>query len=139
MSEADDVSTSDRGGKGVVDELDAGLAHLNDLYLSWGFDLDAFVQERAQQAPAAGEVRDGIAETMDSSQGDAVESSSAPIGKAETAETMGSSQEGAVDTSSVPAGRAESDPAKHQPPRPAEETVRIPQRSCPGDKHKLSS
>ena len=30
-SEADDESTADRGGGGVVDELDNGLAHLNDL------------------------------------------------------------------------------------------------------------
>ena len=40
---------------GVVDELDDGLAHLHDLNVTWGFDLDAFMQVRAQQAPAAGE------------------------------------------------------------------------------------
>ena len=42
-SEADDVvSTSDGGGGGgVVNELDDGPAHLNDLVLKWGIDLDA--------------------------------------------------------------------------------------------------
>ena len=40
-SEADDERTSDRGGGGVVDELDDGLAHLNDLDVPWGFDLKA--------------------------------------------------------------------------------------------------
>ena len=40
-SEADDESTSDGGGVGVVDELDDGLAHLNDLDVTWEFDLDA--------------------------------------------------------------------------------------------------
>ena len=79
------MSTSDRGGEGVVNELDDDLADLNDLDVTWGFDLDAFVQEIAQQPPAAGEAGD------------------------ETPEAMGSSQEGAVDASSVPAGRAESD------------------------------
>jgi len=38
-SEANDGSTSDQGGRGVVDELDDGLARLNDLDLTWGFDL----------------------------------------------------------------------------------------------------
>ena len=35
-SEANDGSTSDQGGRGVVDELDEGLACLNDLDLTWG-------------------------------------------------------------------------------------------------------
>ena len=111
-SEANDGSTSDQGGRGVVDELDDGLARLNDLDLTWGFDLDAFLEERAQQAPAAGDAGDGTAETMGSSRGGAVDASSAPVGRVETAETMGSSQGGAVDASSVPAGRAESDPGE---------------------------
>ena len=63
-SEANDGSTSDQGGRGVVDELDDGLARLNDLDLTWGFDLDAFLEERAQQVPAAGDAGDGTAETM---------------------------------------------------------------------------
>ena len=107
-SEADDESTSDRGGGGVVDELDDGLARLNDLDMTWGFDMDAFLQERAQQAPAAGDAGDGTVETMGSSQGGSVDASSAPAGRAETVETMGSFQ-GGMDASSVPAGRAESD------------------------------
>ena len=69
-----------------MDGLDDGLAHSNDLDATWGFDLDEFLQERAQPAPAAGEAGDG------------------------TAETMGSSQRGALDALSVPAGRAEGDP-----------------------------
>ena len=117
-----------------MDALDDDLAHLNVLDVTWGFDLDAFLQERARQAPAPGEAGDGTAETMDSSQGRAVDASSALIGTATTPETMGSSRGvavdapsapmrraeiaetmgsclgGAVDASSVPAGRAESDP-----------------------------
>ena len=109
-SKAADVSTLDRGGRGVVGELDDGLVHLNDFDVTRGFDLDAFMQERAHQAPAAGEAGDETAETMGSSQGGVVDASSAPMGRAETGETMSSSQGGAVDASSVPAGRAESDP-----------------------------
>ena len=45
---ADDESMSDRGGGGVVDELDDDLAHLNDLGVTWSFDLDSFLQERRQ-------------------------------------------------------------------------------------------
>ena len=106
-SEADDESTPDRGGGRAVNELDDGLAHLNDVDVTWGFDLDAFLQELAQQVPAAGKAGDGTAETMDSSQGGAVDASSAPAGRAETAEAMGSSQGGAANASSAPAGRAE--------------------------------
>ena len=46
---------------------------------------------------------------MDSSQGGAVDASSAPAGRTETVGTMGSSQGAVVVASSVPAGRAESD------------------------------
>ena len=106
--EADDENTSDRGGGGGVDELDDGLARLNDLDVTWGFDLDAFLQEGAQQAPAAGDAGDGTAKTMGSPRGGAVDASSAPAGRAETVDTMVSSQ-GGVDASSVPAGRDESD------------------------------
>ena len=49
-----------------MDEPDGGLAHLNDLDVTWGFDVDAFSQEHARQAPAAG---DATAKTMGSSQG----------------------------------------------------------------------
>ena len=108
-SEADDESTSARGGGEVVDELEDRLAPLTGLDVAWGFDLDAFFQERAQQAPAAGDAGDGTVKTMGSSQGGAMYASSAPAGRAENVETMGSSQ-GRVDASSVPEGRAESDP-----------------------------
>ena len=91
-----------------MDELHDGLALLNDLDVTLESDLDAFSQERAQQAPAAGDAGDWTAETMDSSQGGAVDASSAPGGRAETADTMGSSR-GGVDASSFPAGSAESD------------------------------
>ena len=92
----------------MADEPDDGLAHLNNLDVTWGFDLDAFLQERAHQAPAAGDDGEGTAKTMDSSQWGAVDASSAPAGRAETVETMGLSQGGVVAASSVPAGRAES-------------------------------
>ena len=111
-----------------MDEQDKGLARLTDLDVTWGFDLHAFLrersqetpaagdagdlhaclQERSQEAPVAGDAGDGIAETMDSSQEGAVDASSVPAGRAETVETMDSSQGGAVDASSVPAGKAES-------------------------------
>ena len=74
----------------MVDALDDGRAHLNNLDVTWGLDIDEFLQERAQQAPAAGEVGDGTAETMGPSQGGAVDASSVPRRRAETAETMGS-------------------------------------------------
>ena len=68
---AHDESTSDRGGGGVVDELvdklDDDLAHLNNLDVTWGFDLDVFLRERRQQVPAAVDAGDGKAETIGSS------------------------------------------------------------------------
>lgn len=84
--EADGKRTSGRGSGGVVDKLDDGLTRLNDLELTWGFDVDAVLGEGAQQAPATADAGDG------------------------TAETMPSSQEGAVDIFSVPAETAERDP-----------------------------
>ena len=103
-SEADDVSMSNRGGGGVMNELDDSLAHSNDLNMTWGFDLDACLQETARHAHAAGEAGDGTTETIDSSQGGAVDASSASMRRAETAETMDLSPGGVVDASSVPAG-----------------------------------
>ena len=110
-----------------MDEQDRGLARLTDLDVTWGFDLHAFLrersqetpaagdagdlhvcfQERSQKAPVAGDAGDGTTETIDSSQGGAVDAFSVPAGRAETVETMDSSQGGAVDASSIPAGRAE--------------------------------
>ena len=127
-SEADDESTSDGGGGGVMDGQDEGLARLTDIDVTWGFYLHAFLRERSngtpaagdaddlhaclqehsQEVPVTGDAGDGTAETMDSSQGGAVDASSVPAGRAETVETMDSFQGGAVDASSVPAGRAES-------------------------------
>ena len=52
--------------------------------MTWGCDLDAFLQERRQQAPAAGDTVDEKAETIGSFQGGAVGASSAPAGRAES-------------------------------------------------------
>ena len=49
--EADDESTSDRGVEGVVDEQDDGLARLNDLRVTWGFNMHAILPERAHRRP----------------------------------------------------------------------------------------
>ena len=106
-----------------LDELDDDLAYLNNLDVTWGLDLDAFLQERRQQAPAAGDARDGETETIGSFQGGAVGAFSAPVGRAE-------SETGTVDASSVPAGRAEATAAQHQLPAPTKGTVRTPLRSC---------
>ena len=92
-----------------MDEHGGGLDNLNDLDVAWGFDLHALLQERLQEAPAAGDAGDETLHTIDLSQAGAVDASSVPAGRAETVETVNSSQEGAVDASSVPAGRAESD------------------------------
>ena len=80
---ADDEGSSDRGGGGPVNELDDGLAHLNDLNVTLGFDLGAFLQECRQQTPAAGHVGDGKAETIGSSRRGAMDASSAPVGRVE--------------------------------------------------------
>ena len=133
----------------MADEPDDGLAHLNNLDVTWGFDLDAFLQERAHQAPAAGDDGEGTAKTMDSSQWGAVDASSAPAGRAES-ETRSSSQGGAVYASSAPVERAESEmigspqgcavEASSVPAGRAENdfsaastkgTVTTPPRSCP--------
>ena len=109
---ADDEITPDRDGRGVVyemvDELNDDLAHLNNFDVTWGFDLDAFLEEHRQQVPAAADAGNGKPETISSSQGGAVNASSALAGRVES-ETSGSPQGGEVDASPVPAGRAESD------------------------------
>ena len=92
-----------------MDEQDEDLDRLTDLDVTWWFDLYAFLRERSQEAPVAGDAGDGTAEMMDSSQRGAVDASSVPAGTAETVNTMDSSQGGAVDASSVPAWRADSD------------------------------
>lgn len=60
----------------VMDELDVGLAGLNDVELTSRFDLDVCLGECAPQAPAAGDASDGTAETMGLSHGRAVGASS---------------------------------------------------------------
>ena len=75
-------------------EQDGGLYRPNDLDLTWGFDLHPFFRGRSQEEPAAGDAGNGTAETMDLSQGGAVDASSVPTGWAETVETVGSSQGG---------------------------------------------
>ena len=108
-SETDDESTSARGGGEVVDELEDRLAPLTGLDVAWGFDLDAFFQERAQQARAAGDAGDG------------------------TVKTMGSSQGGAM--SSVPEGSAESDPGASAASGIDQGNGEDPPRSCRGGQH----
>ena len=94
-SKTDNESTSSRGGGGVMAEQDEG------------FDLHAFLRERSQETPAAGDASDWTVETMDSSQGGTMDASLVPAGRAETVETMELSQGGTMDASSILAGRAE--------------------------------
>lgn len=67
-----------------MNELGGGLVCLKDLDLTWAFDLDVALEERAQQAPAACKAGDGNLETMGSSQGGVLEGSSAPAGRAKS-------------------------------------------------------
>ena len=122
----------------MVYELDDSLAHLNDLDVTWRFDMDAVLQERAQQAPAAGDADDGTAEMMDSSQGGAVDASSARAERDETAETMGSSQGGAVAPRSREGG-PEATRAHQQPPAPTKVAANFPPQSCRRGQHTNSA
>ena len=70
---------------------------MTDLDVTWGFDLHAFLQERSQKTPVAGDSGDGTAEMMDSSQKSAMDASPVPLGRAQTAETMDSPQGGTMD------------------------------------------
>lgn len=70
----------------VVDQQGDGLAPFNDLDMTWGLDLDLFIQELEQQAPALSEDGDGIADAIDSSQRSAFDPSSAPMARADKAE-----------------------------------------------------
>ena len=47
----------------VADDVIDDLAHVNHLDLTWGYFLDAFLRERAQQAPAARGVGEWTAQT----------------------------------------------------------------------------
>ena len=64
--------------------MDDVLAHLNKLEMTWGSDLEAFLQESRQQTPAAGDTGDGKAQTGGSSLWGAVEASWAPAGRAQS-------------------------------------------------------
>ena len=66
------------------------------------------MQESRHQALAAGDADDGKAKTIGSSQGGAVDASSAPARRAGS-ETIGSPRGGKVDASSAPAEKAEND------------------------------
>ena len=68
----------------MTDEQDIGVDRLTDLDVAWRFDLHAFLRERSQETPAAGDAGDGTTETMDSSQGRAVDASSVPAGRGES-------------------------------------------------------
>ena len=72
------------------------------------------LQERSQEAPAAGDAGDETVEAMDSSQG------------------------GAVNASLVPAGRVESDQAHQQPPALTKGAAKTTPRSCRRRKHTSS-
>ena len=85
-----------------MDEQDEHLARLTDLDVTLGFDLHAFLRERSQEIPAAGDTGDLHACLQEHSQ-EAPVAGDAGDGRAET---MDSSQGGAVDASSVPAGRS---------------------------------
>ena len=87
-----------------MDEQDEDVARLPNLDVRWGFDLNAALRERSQETPAAGDAGDLHACLKENLQ-EAPVAGDAGDG---TAETMDSSQGGAVDASSVPAGRAES-------------------------------
>ena len=52
--------------------------------MTWGFDLDALLRERTQQAPAVGDAGDGTAETFASPGGGAVDAPSAPPGSSDS-------------------------------------------------------
>ena len=114
-----------------MDVLDDGLTRVNNLSATWGFDVDALPQERAQQTLATVEAGDGTAETMDLSHGGVVNASSAPIGRAETAETM------------VPPRFRQEEPkatrVQHQSLTAAKGTGKIPTRSCRGGLHTSSA
>ena len=94
----------------VMDEKDEGLTRLTDLDVTWGFDLHAFLQERSQEASVADDAGDGTAETMDSSQGGAVDTSSVPAERDESGSdasaTSGTDQGNGEGPPAVLSGRA---------------------------------
>ena len=93
-----------------MDEQGEGLDRLADLDVTWGFDLHAFLRERSQETPAAGDAGNETVETMDSSQGGAMDASSVLAGRAESdsgaSAASDTDQENGDDTSAVLSGRA---------------------------------
>lgn len=97
----------------IMDALHCATGHSHEVLRrktadQLGIVLEGEPQERRQRAPAAGDTGDGKAERIGSSQGGAVDTSSALVGKAES-KTSGSPQGSEVDVSSAPAGRTESE------------------------------
>ena len=68
----------------MVNDQDCGLDRRNDLIVTRGFNLLAFLRERSREAPAASDVGDGTTETIALCQGGAVGAFSVPVGSAET-------------------------------------------------------
>lgn len=56
------------------------LARLKKLDMTWGLDLNAIFRESTQKAPAAGDTGDGTVGKIGSSEGGAVDASSAQAG-----------------------------------------------------------
>ena len=48
-----------------MDEQEGGVDFLNDLDVTWGFDLHAVWRQRSQETTDAGDAGDGAVETMD--------------------------------------------------------------------------
>ena len=57
----------------MIDDQDEGLARVTDLDVTWGFGLLACLQERSLKPLVAVDAGDGTTETMDWSQGGAVD------------------------------------------------------------------
>lgn len=103
----DDQTTYSVDGRGVVNAQDGGLVCRNDLDVTCEVDLYAFLLERSQERPAAGDAADGLADTIDSSQRTAADASWVPEGTIDTVGIIDSSQGGTIDASSLWAVRVE--------------------------------
>lgn len=117
-----------------MDELDDGLARLNKLELTWGFELGAIWGDRTQQAPCTGDTVDGRAELTGLSQGSAVGASSVRVGRPKEPRQLGRLR-GAWCTPPRPSREGRSRPERaislrHQ----AKGTMRTHPRSCRGGK-----
>lgn len=71
---------------GVEDELDDDMAHIYEVEVTWVSDVDAFLQERSQQAAfVAGHVGGGTAETIGSFERGMVDETFVPVGRTDGA------------------------------------------------------